>query len=100
MRRRRRRAHVCVCVCVCVCACGGGACGRLCGCKLVCASSCLPPTPPCALSCSLRRQAGTSSSVADGVRTALERGGVLGLYRGAGLALARDVPFFTINLVV
>ena len=45
-------------------------------------------------------QSGASTSVVSAVQTALTEGGVLGLYRGAHLALLRDVPFFSINLVL
>jgi hypothetical protein len=44
-------------------------------------------------------QAGAAPSAAAAVQEAL-RGGVRGVYRGMGLALLRDVPFFSINLVV
>ena len=44
-------------------------------------------------------QAGAAPSAAAAVQTAL-RGGVRGVYRGMGLALLRDVPFFSINLAL
>jgi len=44
-------------------------------------------------------QAGAAPSAAAAVQEAL-RGGVRGVYRGMGLALLRDVPFFSINLVL
>ena len=44
-------------------------------------------------------QAGTAPSAAAAVQEAV-RGGVRGVYRGMGLALLRDVPFFSINLVL
>mmetsp|Transcript_20927 Transcript_20927/g.72189 ORF Transcript_20927/g.72189 Transcript_20927/m.72189 type:complete len:296 (-) Transcript_20927:195-1082(-) len=43
---------------------------------------------------------GRSSSSAAVLRSAFAERGVPGLYRGAGLALARDVPFFSLNLVL
>eukprot|EP00930_Biecheleria_cincta_P040411 TRINITY_DN27695_c0_g1_i2.p1 TRINITY_DN27695_c0_g1~~TRINITY_DN27695_c0_g1_i2.p1 ORF type:complete len:277 (+),score=26.37 TRINITY_DN27695_c0_g1_i2:120-950(+) len=44
-------------------------------------------------------QAGAANSMRQALRGAL-KSGVGGLYRGAGLSLMRDVPFFSINLVV
>lgn len=44
-------------------------------------------------------QAGAANSMQQALRGALKNG-VRGLYRGAGLSLLRDVPFFSINLVV
>ena len=47
-------------------------------------------------------QAGAATGVGAAMRTAWGSGGLagmLGLYRGAGLALVRDVPFFSINLL-
>jgi hypothetical protein len=45
-------------------------------------------------------QAGSAASVNSALRDAWARGGVSGLYRGAGLALLRDVPFFSMNLAL
>ena len=44
-------------------------------------------------------QAGAAPTAAAALRTALSAGPAA-LYRGAGLALVRDVPFFTINLLL
>ena len=43
-------------------------------------------------------QSGTASGMVAGVTSAYASSGIVGLYRGAGLALMRDVPFFSINL--
>mmetsp|Transcript_13475 Transcript_13475/g.32157 ORF Transcript_13475/g.32157 Transcript_13475/m.32157 type:complete len:303 (+) Transcript_13475:14-922(+) len=45
-------------------------------------------------------QTGAAGSVGEALRIAWGRGGMAGLYRGAGLALLRDVPFFSINLLL
>ena len=45
-------------------------------------------------------QTGSEPSTAAALQAAWGRGGLAGLYRGAGLALMRDVPFFSINLVL
>lgn len=45
-------------------------------------------------------QAGAVPSSSAALHAAWGHAGFLGLYRGAGLALMRDVPFFSINLVL
>lgn len=45
-------------------------------------------------------QAGAAADTTGALQAAWGRGGVRGLYRGAGLALGRDVPFFSINLAL
>lgn len=45
-------------------------------------------------------QAGASSGTGSALWVAWSSGGVAGLYRGVGLALMRDVPFFSLNLAL
>jgi hypothetical protein len=45
-------------------------------------------------------QSGTSNSVRSALYTSFTADGVVGLYRGAHLGLLRDIPFFSINLVL
>lgn len=45
-------------------------------------------------------QAGASLGTRSALQSAWANGGVAGLYRGLGLALMRDVPFFSLNLTL
>lgn len=45
-------------------------------------------------------QAGASSGTRSALKSAWANGGVAGLYRGLGLSLMRDVPFFSVNLTL
>jgi hypothetical protein len=47
-----------------------------------------------------RVQADSTISALGAIRTSWQSGGIRGMYRGVGLSLARDVPFFGCNLLI
>ena len=47
-----------------------------------------------------RIQSGSDASSLEALSSAWRSGGLAGIYRGAGVLLARDVPFFSINLAL